>query len=58
MAILSVVTVSMIAVIVGLCARQRRHQKRQIVDRNMAESAADFQENSIDNPMYGGMAIT
>ena len=55
-AVIFFVIVSMVAVIVGLCTRRRR-QKRLQINRNMATAIADLQENSIDNPMYGGRKL-
>lgn len=56
-AMLSVVIISMAAMTVGLCARRRR-MKRLQMDRNAATAFTDLQENSIDNPMYGGKKLT
>lgn len=54
-AILSVVIVCMIAVIVGLYVQKRKRRRRiRITNQNMAEALADLEENSIDNPVYGG----
>ena len=57
-AMLSTAIISMVTVMVGLCTQRRRRQKRLQINQNMATAIADLQENSIDNPMYGGKKLT
>lgn len=54
-AVLCLVIIGMIAAIVCVYAKRRR--KKRILDHSMAAAIADLQDNSIDNPMYGGMRM-
>lgn len=52
-AVLCLIIICMIAAIVGVYAKRR--MKKRVLDHSMAVAIADLQDNSIENPMYGGM---
>lgn len=53
-AVLCLIIVCMITAIAGVYAKKRMKRKR-VLDQSMAIAIADLQDNSIENPMYGGM---
>ena len=52
--ILSVIVVSMIAAILAVYRQKKKRKRKQVSCRNMMAAVADLQDNSIDNPVYGG----
>ena len=50
---LCLIIICMIAVIV--CVYARRRMKKRVIGHSMTMAIADLQDNSIENPMYGGM---
>ena len=55
-AVLCVIIVCMIAAIA--CVYVKRRVQKRVLDHSMSVAIADLQDNSIDNPMYGGGMYT
>ena len=52
-AVLCLIVICMIAAIA--CVYTRKRMKKRVIDHSMTMAIADLQDNSIENPMYGGM---